>query len=75
MRVSGTCELTLGDVFLAVTAANTHAVDDIALLSLVAQSASLVGTGGTGGAVDDVQLAELPAPEILRQLDRGKRPS
>ena len=52
---------TLGDVFLAVTPADTDAVDNIALLGLVAQSASLVRARGTGSTVDDVQLAVLPA--------------
>ena len=34
---------TLGDVFLAVAPADADAVDDIALLGLVAKTASLVG--------------------------------
>ena len=54
-------ERTLGDVLLAVTPANSHTVDDVALLGLVAQSASLVRAGGTGNTVDDVQLTVLPA--------------
>ena len=49
-------------MLLAVTAADTDAVDHVALLGLVAEAASLVGAGGTGRAVDDVQLAVLPAP-------------
>ena len=52
---------TLGDVFLAVAPADTDAVDDIALLGLVAKAASLVGARGAGCAVDNVQLAVLPA--------------
>ena len=50
---------TLGDRLLAATTADTHAVDDIALLGLVTEAASLVGAAGPRGAVDDVQLAEL----------------
>ena len=61
-------ERTLGDVFLAVTPANPHTVDNVALLGLVAQSASLVRAGGTGSTVDDVQLAVLPAPRTQQQL-------
>ena len=57
-----TLEHTLGDVLLAVTAAHPDAVDNVALLGLVAQSASLVRAGGARGTVDDVQLAVLPAP-------------
>lgn len=44
---------------LATTTAHTHAVDNVALLGFVSQAASLVGTRGTRGAVNDVQLAEL----------------
>lgn len=50
---------TLGDGALAATAADADAVDDIALLGLVSEAASLVGTRRAGGAVDDVQLAKL----------------
>ena len=50
---------TLGNRALAATAANTDAVDDVALLGLVAKTASLVGAGGPGSTVDRVQLAEL----------------
>ena len=50
---------TLGSRALAATTADTHAVDDIALLGLVAEAAGLVGAAGPRSAVDDVQLAEL----------------
>lgn len=50
---------TLGDGLLATTTADTHAVDDIALLGLVSEAAGLVGARGTAGPVDDVQLTEL----------------
>lgn len=54
---------TLGDVFLAVTPADTDTVDNVALLGLVAETTSLVGARGTGSTVDDIQLAVLPAAE------------
>ena len=41
-------------MLLAVTAADTDTVDNVALLGLVAKTASLVGAGGAGCAVDDV---------------------
>ena len=50
---------TLGNRSLAATAADTDAVDDIALLGLVSETASLVGARRAGGAVDDVQLTKL----------------
>ena len=50
---------TLGDGLLAVTAADTDTVDNVALLGLVPKTAGLVGAGGTGGTVDDVQLTKL----------------
>ena len=55
---------TLGDVLLAVTAANTYTVDNVALFGFVAKAASLVGAGRARRAVNDVELAVLPAPEI-----------
>ena len=53
--------LTLGDVLLAVTTADTDAVDDIALLGFISEATSLVGTRGARCPVDDVQLTVLPA--------------
>lgn len=50
---------TLGGGTLAASAADAHAVDDVALLGLVAETAGLVGARGTRGAVDDVELTEL----------------
>ena len=44
---------------LAATTADTRAVDDVALLGLVPETAGLVGARWAGSAVDDVQLAEL----------------
>jgi hypothetical protein len=55
LAVSG----TLRSRALAATTADTDAVDNIALLGLVSETASLVQTGRTRGAVDDVQLTEL----------------
>jgi len=49
----------LGDRPLATTTADTHAVDNVALLGLVSETASLVGAAGPRGTVDDVQLTEL----------------
>ena len=56
---------TRGDVLLAVTAADTDTVDNVALLGLVAKTASLVGAGGAGCAVDDVQLTVFPATGVI----------
>lgn len=50
---------TLGSGLLAATAADTDAVDNVALLGLVAETAGLVGARGAAGTVDDVQLAQL----------------
>lgn len=56
-----TVSSTLRNVLLAVTAANTHTVDDVALLSLVAETASLVRARGSRGTVHHIQLTVLPA--------------
>lgn len=50
---------TLRGRALAATTADTHAVDNVALLGLVAEAASLVGARRAGGAVDNVQLTVL----------------
>jgi hypothetical protein len=50
---------TLGDGPLATTTADADAIDNVALLGLVSQTTSLVGAGRTGGAVNNVKLAEL----------------
>jgi len=50
---------TLGSRSLAATTTNTNAVDDIALLGFVPETASLVGARGTSCAVDDIELSEL----------------
>lgn len=59
------CRLALGDVFLAVATADADAVDNVALLGFVAKAASLVGAGGAGSAVDDVQLTVFPATGVI----------
>jgi hypothetical protein len=58
-------ELTLGRLLLAVAPADTDAVDDIALLGLVAETAGLVGAGRARCTVDNIELAVLPSPVIL----------
>lgn len=50
---------TLGGRALATTTADTDAVDNVALLGLVAETAGLVEAGRARSAVDDVQLTEL----------------
>jgi hypothetical protein len=50
---------TLGGRALAATAADAHAVDNVALLSLVTQTASLVRARRARSTVDDVELTEL----------------
>lgn len=50
---------TLGDRALAATTADTDAVDNVALLGLVAETTSLVGAGGARSTVDGVQITEL----------------
>jgi hypothetical protein len=59
----------LGDRLLAATTTDTHAVDDIALLGLVPEAASLVGAAGPRGTVDDVQLTELPAANSQKEAE------
>lgn len=56
---------TLGDGLFAVATTDTDAVDDVALLGLVAQAASLVGARGARGTVDYGELTVLPAPFIV----------
>lgn len=49
---------TLLDLLLTATAANADAVDDVALLGLVAEAVSLVGTSGASATVNTGQLTE-----------------
>jgi len=48
-------------LLLAITTPDAYAVDDVALLRLVPQTTSLVGARRARGAVDNIQLAVLPA--------------
>jgi hypothetical protein len=50
---------TLRNRLLASSTANTHTVDDVALLGLVAETASLVGARWARSTVDDIELTEL----------------
>ena len=50
---------TLGSRALATTATDTGTVDNVALLGLVTETASLVGARGARSTVDGVQLAKL----------------
>ena len=53
---------TLGYGLLAVTTTYTNAIDHVSLLGFVPETASLVGAGRARRAVNDVELAVLPAP-------------
>jgi hypothetical protein len=50
---------TLGSRALAATTSHANTVDDISLLSLVAETAGLVGARWAGCTVDDIELTEL----------------
>lgn len=50
---------------LAATTADADAVDDVALLGLVAETTGLVGASGVSGAVDARKLTKLPAADTL----------
>jgi len=58
---------TLWNGLFAVTPADTDAVDEIALLGLVAQTASLVGARRTGCTVNDIELAIFPASAVTKK--------
>lgn len=60
---------TLRHRLLAVTTTDTNAVDDKALLGLVAKAARLVGARWAGGTVDDVQLAVFPATNAQQKTE------
>lgn len=60
---------TLGGRLFAVTAADTDAVHDVALLGLVSEAAGLVGARGARRAVDDRELAVLPAADARDELE------
>lgn len=52
---------------LAASAANLHSVDNVALLSLVSEAASLLGTSGAGATVNRWQLAVLPGADAQQK--------
>jgi len=58
---------TLWNRSLATSTADTDTVDDITLLGLVTQTASLVRARRTGSTVDDVQLSKLPAADTEKE--------
>lgn len=58
----------LGDRPLAVSAADTNAVDHVALLGLVAEAAGLVRARRARSAVDHRELAVLPAANARDEL-------
>jgi len=58
---------TLWDWLLATTSADSNAVDDIALLSFVAQATSLVRARRSSSAMDDIELTELPASDSEKE--------
>lgn len=60
---------TLGGGPLAATTADANPVDDITLLGLVSEAASLIGAGRAGRAVDDVQGTVLPASDTEKEAE------
>jgi len=58
---------TLGSLLFPSTSANSDSVDDVSLLGLVTQSASLVGSRRSGCSVDDIELTVLPASDSLEE--------
>ena len=63
-RVSGLTEdLSLCDVPLAATSADSDTVDNVSLLGLVTDLACLVHTGRTGALVDNRHLSVLPGAD------------
>merc|ERR1712094_77523 len=62
-----TVHLTLVDRALAATTADTHAVDAVTLLGLVAETTGLVGASGPSCPMDGGQLTELPGADTLAE--------
>ena len=60
---------TLRDVLLAVSAADTDAVDHVSLLGLIAKTASLVGAGRASCSVDNIQLTVFPATDAEEETE------
>jgi hypothetical protein len=59
---------TLGSRLLPVSSANTDTVDEVALLGLVPQTTSLVGSRRAGCTVADGELTVLPASDTGDEL-------
>ena len=59
---------TLGDLLLAVAAADTDTVDNVALLGLVAETTSLVGARGPRCTVDHSELTVFLAPSDFGEI-------
>jgi len=59
---------TLADSAFAATTSDTDTVDDIPLLGLVSESASLVRTSRSGCAVNRRELSVLPAADAKQKL-------
>ena len=64
-----TVDDTLVHRLLPATAAHADAVDDVALLGLVAHAAGLVRAGRLGAASDGGQLAVLPAAHAQEEAE------
>jgi hypothetical protein len=60
---------TLGDGLLAVSTADTDTVDNVALLGLVTETASLVGARRARRTVDHVQGTVLPAADTEQEAE------
>jgi len=60
---------TLGNGLFAVTPPDTDTVNEIALLSFVAETTGFVGARWTGSTMDNVQLTVLPAPNTEEESE------
>lgn len=61
--------VTFVNLPLSPTTANTHPVDHIPLLGLVAEATSFVWSRGAGGSVNGCQLSILPAPHTKEKSE------
>lgn len=59
---------TLGSLLLPVTPPDPNTVNEVALLGLVSESPSLVGTRRSRSSVDDGELSVLPASDTGDEL-------
>lgn len=60
---------TLGSRLLASSTADTDTVDHVTLLSLVPETAGLVGARRTRSTVDDIERAEFPAADTEKEAE------